>query len=465
MNALPDLVPMVAGSGETTALVDAATGYSLDYAELERAVDERAAALGGRPGLAFAFLDNDIASVVDLLGARAAGHAVALLDPGLPDDLRGALLDRYRPGLLLGRVDDTDGWTTVDERTRTRDDGPAVHADLAILLTTSGSTGSPKFVRLSAGNIAANADAIATSLDIGAEDRAFAALPLHYSFGMSVLTSHLARGATVVLTGASVIEPVFWEQFTTHGATSLAGVPYSYQMLHRTGFLDRDLPTLRTMTQAGGRLADRFQKAFAEALEPRGVRFHVMYGQTEAAPRISCMPAGAAVERLGSVGRPLPGVEVSIENAAEDGSGEVVVRGPNVMMGYAEGPDDLARGDETEALHTGDLGRIDEDGFLWITGRSKRIGKVFGVRVSLDEVESMVATESPELGRVAVTALDDQLAIHHEPRDDEVVRAARSALATRLKVPVQALRSMPHDELPTLASGKPDYRTLQEGTR
>jgi len=216
------------------------------------------------------------------------------------------------------------------------------------------------------------------------------------------------------------------------------------------------------MTQAGGRLPERLVTKFHDALSRRGVRFYVMYGQTEAAPRMSCLPPSALPEKLGSVGLALEGGAFAIES--HDGAhpaagvdGEVVYRGPNVMMGYATGPEDLASGDVTGGvLHTGDLGHLDDDGFLYITGRSKRIGKVFGVRLSLDEVEELVTG----LGAVAVLGDSDRLSIFHEQGEDADVLAVRKKLALDLKVPVQALVFRRADALPVLPSGKPDYQRL-----
>jgi acyl-coenzyme A synthetase/AMP-(fatty) acid ligase len=453
------------GDSGATAVVEAGSGVSLTYADLDREVRRVADSFPAPRGLVFHFAANDLESVVTFLAARTAGQAVALLDPALKPEFVERLVSLYEPDHITGLPTlAVDGYTQVTPGRWGRNTGgrSAVHADLAVLLSTSGSTGSPKFVRLSAAGIEHNARSIARSLDLTAADRAFATLPIHYSYGMSVVTSHLTVGATVVLSDASVIEPRFWEQFTSHEATSLAGVPYTYQMLDRTGFLDRELPTLRSMTQAGGRMPDRLITKFHDALSRRGVRFYVMYGQTEAGPRMSCLQPEDVAAKLGSVGRPLDGGSFTIEST--DGApldagvaGEVVYRGPNVMMGYATGPEDLTRGDDNQGvLHTGDLGHLDEDGFLHITGRSKRIGKVFGVRVSLDEVEGLVTG----LGAVAVVGAGDRLSIFHERGDEPDVLSIRKQLAVSLKVPAQALVFRRADPLPVLPSGKPDYQRL-----
>ena len=459
------MTPFARGSNEATALVEAGTGCSVTYADLDREVRRVGRSFPGFPSLVFHFAANSLESVVTFLACRSGGHAVALLDPALKPELVERLVSLYGPDHITGLPTfDVCGYSKVGPGHWGRDapSGSAVHPDLAVLLSTSGSTGSPKFVRLSASAVEHNASSIARSLDLTPADRAFATLPIHYSYGMSVVTSHLTAGATVVISDASVIEPRFWEQFNSHEATSLAGVPYTYQMLDRTGFLDRELPTLRSITQAGGRLPDRLVRKFHEALSGRGVRFYVMYGQTEASPRMSCLQPGDLPKKLGSVGKPLQGGSFMI--ASGDGTpleagvvGEVLYRGPNVMMGYATGREDLTRGEDTGGvLDTGDLGHLDQDGFLHITGRSKRIGKVFGVRLSLDEVEGMVTG----LGAVAVIGANDRLSIFHERGEEPDVLSMRKRLALNLKVPAQTLVFHRVDLLPVLPSGKPDYQRL-----
>ncbi len=454
------------------ALVDAASGRQLTYQELSGAVAARAAALGRERSLVFLFTRNTIDDVLWFMGARAASHPVALLDAELNDDLAFQLIERYRPHLVLGRrvtneayIKNADGGYRLPGREL------PLHPDLSVLLSTSGSTGSPKFVRLSASNVENNASAIAESLGLTRAQRAFAYLPLHYSYGMSILTSHLAAGASVVISDASVIEPRFWEQFRKSEATSLAGVPYTYQMLDRIGFLDMSLPSLTSMTQAGGKLSSRYVAKFHEALQRRGASFFVMYGQTEASPRITCLTADDLHAHPGSVGRPLAGGSLTIEgdpgqSLGSGVDGEIVYRGANVMMGYAEQPADLSLGDvQGDALRTGDIGHVDDDGFLYITGRSKRIGKVFGLRVNLDDVEQMVVG----IGRVAIVGSEDKLHVHHEHDDEGDVLVARKRLSTLLKVPVQAIKFHRLDSIPVLTNGKPHYKVLEarvaEGVR
>jgi acyl-CoA synthetase (AMP-forming)/AMP-acid ligase II len=343
--------------------------------------------------------------------------------------------------------------------------GTPTAPDLAVLLSTSGSTGSPKLVRLSRENIRSNAQAIASSLALRPQDRAVTSLPLFYSFGMSLITSHMMAGSSVLVTNRSVLEREFWANADDGGVTHLAGVPQTYAMLKRLGFSSMELPHLRGLLQAGGRLDPRLIAEFSADAADRGRQFFVMYGQTEAAPRMACLPPERLPEKIGSAGLALEGGRFKILDesgvALEAGKqGEIVYSGPNVMMGYAEVREDLTRGDDTGGeLHTGDLGHLDDEGFLFITGRTKRIAKIAGARVSLDEVEAMLDSLSAV---AAVATSEDGIAVFTTTNDRAKIDAARRRLSHDLGAPFSLLRFVAVDELPLLSSGKVDYARLSE---
>ncbi len=289
------------------ALEDASTGESWSYRRLADAARSLAARLEtGRRELVFCFCrQEDPSSVVGYLAMIVAGHAVVLLDDRLASSLQRSLVDDYGPGFVIRRGDPT----SIERPSEGRIE---MHPDLRVMLSTSGTTGSPKFVRLSERNLDANARSIAEYLALDADERPIASLPIHYSYGLSVLHSHLLVGATIVFSEHSVMRPEFWHDFTTHRCTSFAGVPYAYGMLERTGFRDRDLPTLRTMTQAGGRMAPEMIVRYHEHLRERNGRLVVMYGQTEATARISYVPPERLPEKAGSIGIPIPGGRLEV---------------------------------------------------------------------------------------------------------------------------------------------------------
>jgi long-chain acyl-CoA synthetase len=464
------------------ALIDAAGGVEWDYGRLRAAVTGAATCLE-RSGKAvvFCLCRNDPATVIGYLAALEAGHAVVLLDAGIGAATLADLVSRYRPEYLLhsaelepasaALLEDEYGAVEVAaigpglERLHATDE-PA-HPDLAVLLPTSGSTGSPKFVRLSAGAVVSNAASIATALSIGATDRAISSLPLHYSYGLSVLNSHLLSGACVVLTDRGPLERAFWDVVREQRCTSFAGVPYSYQLLERIGFDRFDLPSLRTMTQAGGKLDPGRVERFQGLMSSRGGRFFVMYGQTEATARIAILPSDWLPAKLGSAGRAIPGglLEIEVDGVvAHDPSvtGEIVYTGPNVMMGYATGRSDLARGDELAGrLHTGDLGHLDADGCLYVSGRTKRISKVAGYRIDLDEVEGRLIQSGP----AAVVGTDELIVAFCEHGDDESLERLRMELSRSLSLHHRSIQVRRIESLPRLPSGKVDYGALEAGVR
>ena len=454
---------------EAIAIVAPDADTVLTYGELARRVDTIAQELRRHPGeLVFLLVRNDLATVLAMLGFRAASCAVVLLDADLGTELLQGFCDTYQPNAIIASTARTGARLDAAGTTlwiETRDSLPAspVHHDLALCLATSGSTGSPKLVQLAATAIDANAHAIAAALGITTEDRAVACLPLHYAYGLSILTSHLAAGASVVLTTSNVMDAAFWTAVKRNLVTALSGVPFTYELLEKLR-LERVIPpAIRVMTQAGGKIADDVAMRVHAFMAARGGRFHVMYGQTEATARIAVMPHDWLPAKIGSVGRAVPGGELTVQ--AEDGTslpqgamGEVVYRGPNVMLGYATGRADLARGDVLGgSLRTGDLGLLDIDGCLRITGRLKRIGKLFGVRIDLDFVERLASGDAP----AAVIEGSDRLLVFSTGDDSVDLAVLGSRIAARLRVQQRNIDVRRVTSLPRTASGKVDYPALR----
>lgn len=465
------------GLGRATgpALIDGATGTVRSHRELAEEARAWTAPLGVSKALVFVLCRNDVTTCLAYAGARLGGHAVALLDGQASDEASIDLARVYEatwvagPAGLAKRLDacgvpvrsvvGRDGGELV----RTAYAEHRLNPELALLLATSGTTGSRKFVRLSSANVEANARSIGAYLGLAGDERPITSLPLHYSFGLSVLNSHWLAGAAVVLTGESVIQQPFWDVFAAQACTSLSGVPFTFQMLERIGFRDMALPSLRTVLQAGGALDRNLTERYSEFMAERGGRFYVMYGQTEATARIAYLPPERLPEKLGSAGIAIPGGRLRID--AEDtttGSsritGEVVFEGPNVMLGYAMGPGDLSRGDELGGvLRTGDIGYLDDDGFLFLVGRSKRIAKVFGLRINLDELEQMVRESGPA---AVVSGPDVIWAFCAFGSAGDVERLGRS-IATRLRLHHAAFRFEHVEAIPTTTSGKTDYAEVQ----
>ncbi len=427
--------------GDTVAL--RTVNDSLSYAELDDRVDAFAERLGTTRRLVQLAADNTVDSIVAYLAALRGRHPV-ILGPAGDGRALDALTAFYDPDMVV-----VDG-DVVSRREGTAHD---LHPELAVLLSTSGSTGTPKLVRLSHDNLTSNAAAIAEILSIVPDDRAIATLPMQYCYGLSVINSYLLAGAGIVLTDLSVVDRCFWSLARDARVTSFAGVPHTFELLDRVGFTGNELPTLRYVTQAGGRMPPERVCHYAELGARNGWDLVVMYGQTEATARMAYLPPALARTHPRAIGVAVPGGELSISSAGADGVGELIYRGPNVMLGYADAPEDLARGRTVDELRTGDLASRGDDGLFEIVGRRSRFVKPFGVRVDLDDLERVLASHD-------ITALctgdDDRLVV----AVTSAAAAAASVIDEHLRLPRSHVSVVTLDELPLFPSGKPDYPAL-----
>lgn len=447
-------------------------GQTLTYGQVRRQVEAFAECIPTSQ-LVFLVGQNDSTTIVAYLGTLQAGAVPLLLNQDLSSESFGRLLEVYRPPYLFLPKDHPavteygKGVVTFEHYVLLKNevDPPAeLHPELGLLLATSGSTGSPKLVRLSLNNLCANAQSIIEYLGIGRADRAITSLPYNYSYGLSVINSHLMAGGSLSLTSRGFFDAAFWRQVKEHAVTSLAGVPYSYEMLLKLRFERMDLPSVRTMTQAGGRLDPARVQKVAEIAQAKGIRFFTMYGQTEATARIAYLAPEKLSQKLGSIGSAIPGGRLWLENdqgqvvTIPNQIGELVYSGQNVALGYAERREDLQLGDMFKGvLRTGDLARQDEDGFFFIEGRKHRFLKVFGVRVSLDAVEAWM-TQRGLVG--AAHGKDDLLCLSIEGDKTFDSRELAHALSTDLSIHPSALKINILHTLPRLVSGKVDYSCL-----
>ena len=403
-------------------------GRRLTYAELGGLVSDRAKSLQ-RGLLQFCLCKNTVDSIVEYLACLEAGAPVVMLDATKDAETIENLRQIYKPGITK------------------------CHPDLAVCLTTSGSTGSPKLVRLTLQNIIANAESIAEYLHIDNNERPITMLPMYYSYGLSIINSHLLKGATILLTDKSYAQREFWNFLRENEATSMSGVPYTWEMLRRLRFMRMDLPSVRTMTQAGGKLNAEIALEYIRWAKSVGKQFIVMYGQTEATARMSYLPWERAEEKYASIGIAIPGGTFSL---AEDG--ELIYQGENVSLGYAECAEDLLKGDENHGvLHTGDMARVDEDGFYYITGRKKRFVKVWGNRCNLDQVEQIVKSVTTSC---ACAGVDDKITVF--TTTDGLEQEIKTLLSTKTGLNPVAFQVKVIDAIPVKDSGKIDYQLLQQ---
>lgn len=443
-------------------------GAPVSYRQLGPRMGEAGRCVDGLTGKGLVLISapDSVDQVVTYLAVLEGGHAVLLADPRMDDAALTRLMENFRPDAVVRGAAGLPAATAPHYRPaagpgalhawrRCGGEPEPVHDDLALLLLTSGTVGTPKAVRLSARNVLSNAEAIGLALEIRAEDRAVASLPLHHSYGLSVLHSHLLAGACTVLTPEPPLTREFWRQVAQHRVTSLAGVPLMYEGWWRT--LSRVWPaSLRTATQAGGRLRPALARRYAELAARHQARFHVMYGQTEATARMSCLDLTGAPQHAGSVGPAVPGGRFRIAAATPGEAGQVVYEGPNVMMGYAHRREDLALGDEMGGvLRTGDLGTL-RDGRLWLAGRISRITKVAGRRVSLDEFEEALdagpaVAAAEHAGRIVLFAAGGW---------EDMARRRAEQVALRFGVPSSCVEFRAVDRIPTTPSRKTDYTRI-----
>jgi acyl-coenzyme A synthetase/AMP-(fatty) acid ligase len=450
-----------------TALIDGPTGERWTYQRLCNEVQLRQKVLEtSKRALVFHFCENTPTAVAWYLAALESGQTIGLFPGSLDAALRERLLEAFHPDFVL--LPESPGTNFISafpglwRRTR-KEEYPEIREGLGLLLSTSGSTGSPKLVRLSRDSVEANALSIQQALELTAEDRPIAHLPLSYSYGLSIVNSHLLVGASMVLTTESLIASGFWRAVNEHRATSFSGVPYTYQMLRRFDLDHLPAQSVVTMTQAGGKLDDKNILRFHDKMAARRGRFWVMYGQTEAVARIAILPASKLPEMIGSAGKAIPRGSLSIQT--DDGmtvqagiAGQLIYRGPNVMWGYALTRADLEKRDELQGvLATGDRARLDGEGYLYILGRAKRDAKLFGLRINMDDLESLLKIHGP----TAVVNGSDRLIVYCEFGDDTQLGHLKTEMCLRLKLHSSGLEFRRIDKLPTTSSGKIDYRQLE----
>ena len=383
------------------------SGQQLTYGELCRAAAEFARHLPHRT-LIFILAENCNGALIGYLSALNSRVVPLIIGNKTDRVLFDALYEKYQPEYMWlpeERIADfhlkevvynTHGYALAG----TGFDAPDMYADLALLLPTSGSTGSTKLVRHSYRNIEANAENVNKLFGLTPSECAMASLPMHYTMGLSVITSHLYAGATVLLSGKSLLDPAFWKRMKEEGATSFTGVPYSYDILARLGFFRMDLPNLKMVSQGGGKLTESMWMQLTDYAECKGIRFIATYGQTECTGRMAYLPAELARKKICSIGMAEPGGQLSLiddaghETFQGEATGQMVYRGENVTLGYATCRADLLKADDNHGvMYTGDLARRDADGCYYIIGRKSRFLKLYGLRIGLDEVEELIHSQ------------------------------------------------------------------------
>jgi len=455
-------------SAQEPIFFDHQSGQEINSIRLAGDIDRFLNKLGeSEKSLCFIFCDQSYSTALTYLSLLNSKHAAFLGDSTQTIELKKRLVDAYEPRWIWSSnaLEEMDDYLLMDHfvdylYVRKQNVIYPIHQDLKLLLSSSGTTGSPKMIRLSAKNLQANASSIADYLKLKESDKAITSLPLHYSFGLSVLNSFLEVNAKVILTNDSLVSRGFWETFKEQEVNFLAGVPFSFDILSQLRFGRMELPSLTYLVQAGGRLAPDKIQVYAKEAKDKNADFYVMYGQTEATARISYVPPERLEEKCGSIGIAIPGGALHLKlDSEESQEGELVYEGSNVMLGYADSFSDLALGDQMNGLlHTGDLAKKDKDGYFYLTGRLKRFLKLFGLRFNLDEAEVFLNRElcSPTI----CFGDDDCLQIRVESDDESIPEKAVELINKTYhlhhsKVKAELIRKIPRN-----GSGKIQYSEL-----
>lgn len=455
---------------DAMAIVDS-LGHTVTYGGLCAFTDEFYGHIGRRT-LIFILCENSAGALTGYSASLSNRVVPAMLSAGMDRQLLDDLIDRYKPAYLWVPEAAAEEFSYPHIYSqyayallKTGHESGAIYDDLSLLLTTSGSTGSPKFVRHSYRNVEANARNVASVFGMDANERGMVSLPLQFTQGLNVASSHLFGGATVLLTTATLTQREFWAFFREQKATSFTGVPYSYEVLDRLRFFRMDLPDLKTLNQGGGRLTNELFMKCAQYAKDTGRRFVATYGSTETTSRMAYLPYEMALDKCGSIGKAIP--EGSLTLADEDGNeitaagetGEIIYRGPNVTLGYAESGEDLIKGDERGGIYaTGDMAWRDEDGCHFIVGRKKRFLKLFGYRIGLDETERLIKSG---MGiECACTGTDKKMSIYitAEGRKQDTERF----VCEKTGINAAAFKVVCIDEIPKSDAGKTLYSSLNQ---
>ena len=444
---------------------------NVSYGELAELSQKIGDAVGQRC-LVFLIASNSVESIAGYIGFLNKKIVPAVIDSELNISAIKNLVELYRPKFLWlpEKLSANFSFATIlnvgnysllatDEQ-----ENFALNDELALLMTTSGSTGSPKFVRQSYKNLLANTKSIVEYLNIDENERAITNLPMSYVFGLSVLNTHIFSGASVVATEKNLFQKEFWQLVKEKNVTNFNGVPYTFEMLIRLRFFRMKLPALKKITQAGGKLDPELHFKFAEFAAQNDKKFFVMYGASEATARMAYLPPEKSLQKIGSMGIAIPNGRFELIDGEGnlisnvDEVGELVYYGDNVSLGYAESGEDLIKGDENHGrLETGDLAKCDSEGFYTVVGRKKRFLKIFGKRVNLQEVEHIIRQEFNV--EVACAGVDDKMTVF--VTDKNFVEKITPYLSDKLNIHPTAFEVKFIEEIPKNSSGKIIYSALE----
>lgn len=456
--------------GENTALITEEKNFS--YAEIDELSKKIGDVINERC-LIFLLATNSVDSIAGYLAFLNKKIVPLMVDAELNFELAKNLVEIYKPKFIWTPKNLRKNFSDCEEIFSTENyfllstgekNFYPLNDELALLMTTSGSTGSPKFVRQSYKNILSNTKSIVEYLQIDENERAITNLPMSYVYGLSIINTHIFSGGSIVVTDKTLFQKEFWQLMKNFDVTNFNGVPYTFEMLMRLRFFRMNLPALKKITQAGGKLDPELHLKFAEYAEKNSKKFFVMYGAAEATARMGYLPAEKSLEKFGSMGIAIPGGKFELVDvdgkiiSTPETVGELIYYGENVSLGYAQCGEDLIKGDERNGkLETGDLAKFDEENFYTIVGRKKRFLKMFGKRINLQEVEHILRQKFNI--EVAASGIDDKMKIFIT--DENFLKDISPFLSEKLNLHPAAFSVKFIEEIPKNSSGKIIYKDLE----
>ncbi len=414
--------------------------------------------------------DNNIETLILYIASIRSKSSVYLVDFKCDDKFLKKTIDLYQPEFIAfpkyRKIDNNNykkyknfrTYKIIKIKNQSRN---LINDNLAILLTTSGTTGTQKLAKLSYKNITSNAQSIVKYLNLNYSDCSITTLPIYYSYGLSVINSHLYSGAKIVLNKLSILENEFWNKIRKLNITNFSMVPFFFDIIKRLNFDKYKIEKLKFVTLAGGKLDKKNEAYFNDFFFKRKIKFIKMYGATEASPRISYLKPRYNKIKIGSIGKAIPKGKLLIKD--KNGKninkpnvvGEISYIGPNIFMGYSFSRKDLLADKTPNFLNTGDLGYFDKDGFFYITGRKKRFAKIFGHRINLDEIEQM----NKELGFINAVISDDKKIFVFLKKKDQ--KKSTKKILEKIKINSSYIKFIYLNKFPINQSSKINYEKLK----
>ncbi len=428
-----------------------------------------------KKSLTLLLTDNSVDSIICYVSLVKKRFPILILDKKISKNFLKKIIAAYKPENICCEVKDNFFENNKDFLINFKlrnfkflknkeKDKFEVKNNLSILATTSGTTGSFKLIRQSYHNITSNTSSITRYLKLNKNHITITNLPLSYTFGMSIINTHLEVGSKIIVTTRTIFEKEFWKLFKVNNINIIYGVPYTYEILDKLKFFSKNISSVKLFAQAGGKINEKLQKKIGLYIRKYKKLFFIMYGQAEATTRISYLPPKQFSKKLGSIGLPIPGGKIKLVGKNNlvikkpKIVGELVYQGKNVCMGYTYNRHDLNKKNQWNGqIFTGDLAKRDSEGYYYIVGRKKRFAKIYGISVNLDDIENLLKSKFSLLN-VAVISSKNKIKIFSSIKG--ISNEIYNFLRKNINIPVSSFDIAFIKKIPQLKNGKNNYKLL-----